>query len=190
MTSKEIQRNEARSRRAVLAASTPHFATLIARFVEALPILPTDVVASYWPMRDEADPRKLAAALASRGHPIVLPRMAVSSTALSFRSWREGDDLWPNRHGVHEPLAHLPAVDPQVLLVPLLAFDSAGARLGYGRGYYDHALAELRAHDQTRRRVVAIGVAYAGQEMPKLLSDAHDQRLDWVVTEREFRKFG
>jgi 5-formyltetrahydrofolate cyclo-ligase len=168
----------------------PHFANQIARFVEALPIRATDVVASYWPMRDEADPRALAAALASRGHPIVLPRMAVTGTALSFRPWRESDDLWLNRHGVHEPLAHLPTIEPQVLLVPMLAFDASGVRLGYGRGYYDHALAELRAHDQSPSRTIAIGVAYAGQEVAKLPSDEHDERLDWVVTERELRKFG
>jgi 5-formyltetrahydrofolate cyclo-ligase len=190
MTSKEIQRNEARSRRAALAAAIPHFANEIARFVEAMPIRATDVVASYWPMRDEADPRALAAVLASRGHRIVLPRMALTGTALSFRPWREGDDLWLNRHGVHEPLAHLPAVEPNVLLVPMLAFDAAGTRLGYGRGYYDHALAELRAHDQTGGRTIAIGVAYAAQEVAKLARDAHDERLDWIVTERELRKFG
>jgi 5-formyltetrahydrofolate cyclo-ligase len=190
MTSKEIQRDEARRRRAALAASASNFANLIARFVDALPMQAADVVASYWPMRDEADPRALAAALASRGHPIVLPRMAVSGTALSFRPWREGDDLWTNRHGVHEPLGHLPAVDPQVLLVPMLAFDSSGTRLGYGRGYYDHALAELRANDQSPNRIIAIGVAYAGQEVAKLVRDAHEERLDWIVTERELRKFG
>ena len=168
----------------------PHFAKQIARFVEALPIRENDVVASYWPLRDEADPRGLAAALASRGHPIVLPRMAVSGTALSFRPWREGDDLWANRHGIHEPLGHLPAVEPQVLLVPMLAFDASGVRLGYGRGYYDRVLAELRAPDRSRSPIVAIGVAYAGQETAKLPSDEHDERLDWVVTERELRKFG
>jgi 5-formyltetrahydrofolate cyclo-ligase len=190
MTSKEILRNDAGSRRAALAAAMPGFAKQIVRFVDALPIRATDVVASYWPMRDEADPRALAAALASRGHTIVLPRMAVSGTALSFRPWREGDELWTNRHGVHEPLGHLPAVEPRVLLVPMLAFDQSGVRLGYGRGYYDHALAELRAHDQSRGPTIAIGVAYAGQEVAKLPRDEHDERLDWVVTERELRKFG
>jgi 5-formyltetrahydrofolate cyclo-ligase len=186
MTSKEILRNEARARRAKLAAAAPDFALSIARFGEVLPIEADAVVASYWPIRDEADPRALAAALAARGHPIVLPVIGVPDAALSFRPWRDGELLSPNRRGIHEPRAYLDAVAPQVMLVPLLAFDPDGVRLGYGGGYYDRTLAELRANGH----IVAIGVAYAGQEVAKLPHDAHDQRLDGVVTERGFRKFG
>ena len=130
--------------------------------------------------------RVLAAALVARGHPIVLPAIVTSGAALSFRPWREGDALFPNRHGIHEPPAHLDGVVPQALLLPLLAFDETGARLGLGGGYYDRTLAELRGSGH----IVAIGVAYAGQEVPKLPHDAHDQRLDGVVTENGFRKFG
>ena|ERR1700733_5392051 len=186
MNSKDILRNEARARRATLAAAAPDFAATIARFGEMLPIDANAVVASYWPIRDEADPRALAAALASRGHSIVLPVVAGPEAALSFRPWRDGDALSPNRHGTHEPQAHRDAVAPHVLLVPLLAFDKDGVRLGYGGGYYDRTLAELRS----RGHIVAIGVAYAGQEVAKLPHDAHDQRLDVVVTELGFRKFG
>ena len=186
MASKDILRNEARARRATLAAETPDFAATIARFAEVLPISSGVVVASYWPIRDEADPCALAAELAALDHPIVLPVIGGPEAALSFRPWREGDALSPNRHGVHEPPAHLDAVAPRMLLVPLLAFDRNGARLGYGGGYYDRTLAELRADGH----IVAIGVAYAGQEVAQLPHDVHDQRLDGVVTERGFRKFG
>jgi 5-formyltetrahydrofolate cyclo-ligase len=186
MTSKQILRDDARARRAALAAASPDFAASIARFAGALPITSGAVVASYWPLRDEADPRVLAAALAARGHSIILPVIAGPEAALSFRPWREGDALSRNRHGIREPLAHLDAVVPQALLVPLLAFDETGARLGLGGGYYDRTLAELRANEH----IVAIGVAYAGQEMAKLPRDAHDQCLDGVITENGFRKFG
>ena len=185
MSSKDSLRKDARLRRADLAAAAPDFAVAIARFAEALPIGANAVVASYWPIRDEADPRALAAALATLGHPTVLPVIAGSEAALLFRLWRDGDVLSPNRHGIHEPQAHLDAVAPRVLLVPLLAFDAEGARLGYGGGYYDRTLAELRNHGH----ILAIGVAYAGQEMAKLPHDVHDQRLDGVVTEHGFRKF-
>ena len=190
MTSKRTLRNEARARRAVLAEATPDFASSLACFVETLPIAEGAIVASYWPIRDEADPRAFASALVARGHPIVLPVIATFDAALSFRPWRNGDDLSRNIHGIHEPLSHLETVEPQVLLVPLLAFDADGARLGYGGGYYDRTLAALRPPRTIRGHIVAIGVAYAGQEVAKLPRDAHDQRLDGVVTENGFRKFG
>jgi len=190
MSSKESLRKDARARRATLAAAAPDFAASVARFGAMLPIAEDAVVASYWPVRDEADPRALASVLASRGHSIVLPIIAGPEAALSFRPWREGDVLSPNRHGVHEPQPYLDAVAPQVLLVPLLTFDADGVRLGYGGGYYDRTLAALRGPRTIRGHIVAIGVAYAGQEVAKLPRDAHDQRLDGVVTENGFRKFG
>jgi 5-formyltetrahydrofolate cyclo-ligase len=186
MSSKQTLRNEARARRAELAAATPDFAASLARYAGSLALASDRVIAGYWPIRDEADPRALASALAARGHPIALPVIAGPEAALAFRPWRDESDLAPNRHGIHEPPAHLETVAPHVLLVPLLAFDADGVRLGYGGGYYDRTLAELRNHGH----IVAIGVAYAGQEVAKLPHDAHDQRLDAVVTERGFRKFG
>jgi 5-formyltetrahydrofolate cyclo-ligase len=190
MNSKDTLRQEARTRRAELAAAAPDFAASVARFGEALQIETDAVVASYWPIRDEADPRALASVLSSRGHSIVLPIIVGPEASLSFRLWRASDALSPNRHGIHEPQAHLDAVAPQVLLVPLLAFDADGVRLGYGGGYYDRTLAALRGLETIRGHIVAIGVAYAGQEVAKLPRDAHDQRLDGVVTEIGIRKFG
>ncbi len=130
---------------------------------------------AIWPIRDEADPRALVSAVASRGHTIVLPVIAGPDEALSFRHWREGDELFPNRHGIHEPHSERKTASPQVLLVPLLAFDAVGTRLGYGGGYYDRTLAELRANGH----IVAIGVAYAGQEMAKLPHDRARPASRW-----------
>jgi 5-formyltetrahydrofolate cyclo-ligase len=144
------------------------------------------VVASYWPVRDEADPRALADALAAKGHAIALPRIHRPDDVLEFHLWRADDALSPNRHGIHEPLPQGGTVVPQILLVPVLAFDADGARLGYGGGYYDRTLAHLRGSGH----IVAIGVAYAGQEMASLPHHPHDQHLDRVVTENGVRTFG
>ncbi|HTQ15265.1 MAG TPA: 5-formyltetrahydrofolate cyclo-ligase [Rhizomicrobium sp.] len=171
-------RPEARARRAELARACPDFAPRIAEFADLLDVAPGEVVAGYWPVRDEADPRALLAALDA---PLALPR--IEGRALSFRRWREGDALVDNRHGIAEPRADAERVTPHVLLVPLLAFDAAGHRLGYGGGYYDRALEALGTN------VTAIGVAYAGQEGPALPREAHDRPLDAIITERGFRRF-
>ena len=109
-----------------------------------------------------------------------LPALVGRDRPLEFRRWRPGDVLVPARLGTSEPGAESPVVEPSVLLVPLLVFDREGYRLGYGGGYYDRTLAALRG----RREVVAIGVAYAGQEVDHVPHDGTDQRLDWVITEQ------
>jgi 5-formyltetrahydrofolate cyclo-ligase len=97
--------------------------------------------------------------------------------ALEFHRVPQGYVLMPGSFGIHEPLAHWPVVTPSVLLVPLLAFDGSGHRLGYGGGYYDRTLAGLK-------NVRAIGIAYAGQQIEALPHEAHDIRLDAVLTEK------
>jgi 5-formyltetrahydrofolate cyclo-ligase len=124
----------------------------------------------------------LMRALASRGHELALPRIVAKGAPLAFHLWREGDALIAGRHGIAEPDAGAPAAAPQILLVPLLAFDPAGHRLGYGGGYYDRTLAALE-------NVTAIGVAYAGQEVPDLPRQEHDRRLNFLVTEQGLRRF-
>jgi len=185
MTSKDYLRSEARIRRAELCAAQPGFAGIIGKFAVELPLEAGVAVASYWPLRDEADPRDLASALAVRGHPILLPGIEARDKPLVFRYWREGDATRRSTDGIVEPLAAAEAHEPKILLVPLLAFDGQGHRLGYGGGYYDRSLAALRA----RGHVLAIGVAYAGQERAKLPHARHDQRLDMVVTEQGLRRF-
>ena len=182
MNSKNHIRESFKAHRASLARGCPDFATRIARFVDDIAVAKGAVVSFYWPMGDEADPRDLAKALAARGHRLALPVVVAKKSPLHFRSWREGDALVVHSFGMHEPAESAPRVTPDVLLVPLLAFDSKGTRLGYGGGFYDrtlHALAAKRA----------IGIAFAGQEADELPYHAHDHPLDAVVTEKGVRPF-
>jgi 5-formyltetrahydrofolate cyclo-ligase len=181
MSSKSNLRTEARTSRAELARARPDFARRIAPFADQIEIHKGMAVAGYWPVRDEADPRGLMKALEARGAALALPRIDEKHAALSFRAWREGDVLVDNHHRIPEPRAEAKMVTPDVVLVPLLAFDAHGHRLGYGGGYYDRTLATLR--------VIAIGVAYAGQEVERLPREAHDRPLDMVVTENGARRF-
>jgi 5-formyltetrahydrofolate cyclo-ligase len=133
------------------------------------------VIAGYWPMGDEMDPRPLMLALASRGHALALPITPPRGRPLAFRAWAPGAALRLGPMGTSEPVAG-EELRPDVLLVPLLAFDRAGRRLGYGGGYYDRTLAALPG-------AKAIGIAYAGQEMPEVPAGPQDMRLPLIATE-------
>jgi len=143
------------------------------------------VVAGYWPMRQEVDVLPLMAAIAEAGCDLALPVTPPVGQALSFRKYKKNDVLIKGLFGTTEPEGHQEFVLPDLLLVPLLAFTPAGKRLGYGGGYYDRTLAKLRAEGD----VFACGVAYAGQEVPDLPTDEHDEPLDGVLTEQFFRNF-
>lgn len=137
-------------------------------------------VSGYWPMDGEMDPRPMLAELAAQGHAICLPVVQGRGKPLLFRAWQAGDALVPGALGIPAPLPTASAMTPRLLLVPLLAFDREGFRLGHGAGYYDMTLAGLRAAGP----VMAIGIAYAGQEVARVPREPHDQPLDGVVTER------
>ena len=154
------------------------------RVLGAIPVPEGAVVSAYWPMRSEIDPRPLMAALHARGHGIGLPVMLGAGQPLIFRSWEPGLALVPGGYGTEVPGPERPELRPEVLLVPLLAFDRAGYRLGYGGGFYDRTLARLRAAGPA----LAVGLAHAGQEVAEVPRDAHDQRLDWIATETEAMK--
>jgi 5-formyltetrahydrofolate cyclo-ligase len=133
------------------------------------------IIAGYWPMGDEMDPRPLMLAMASRGHALALPITPQRGQPLAFRAWAPGAALRPGPMGTSEPVDG-EELRPDVLLVPLLAFDRAGRRLGYGGGYYDRTLATLPG-------AKAIGIAYAGQEMPEVPAGPQDFRLPLIATE-------
>lgn len=137
-------------------------------------------IAGYHPKGDEADVMPALAALANAGHATALPLVAGRAWPLVFRLWRPGHPLVPGAFRVMEPMGEAPLVQPDIVLVPLLAFDAAGYRLGYGGGFYDRTLEVLRAEAPT----MAVGIGYAGQKVDKLPVDAYDQRLDWIVTEQ------
>lgn len=143
------------------------------------------VVSVYWPIRSELNTRPLLEALAGEGITTVLPVMTAVKQPLIFRAFTPGDELVKGPFGLSEPSADKPARDPDIVFSPLAAFDRRGYRLGYGGGIYDATLSGLRA----RRRVIAVGVAYACQEADTVPTEPHDQRLDYLLTERELITF-
>jgi 5-formyltetrahydrofolate cyclo-ligase len=140
------------------------------------------VVASYISIHDELDTRPLLTALEERGFRPAAPCIVERDRPLVFRAHDVFGGLVPGKFGsIPEPPVSAPELEPDLLLVPLLAFNRSGHRLGYGRGYYDRTLESLRK----RRVIVAVGLAFAAQEMLSLPVSDNDQRLDWIVTEKE-----
>lgn len=176
-TLRELAR--AKRRAAAAAAGSEAGERLRESFLSALPLPPAQVVAGYWPMPEEIDVRPLMTHLHLSGHVLALPVVMAREEPLIFRRWRPSLPLDPGVYGIPVPGAEAPEATPGVLLVPLLAFDGEGRRLGYGAGYYDRTLATLRRAGD----ILAIGAAYAAQRMDALPEEAADQRLDWVVTE-------
>jgi 5-formyltetrahydrofolate cyclo-ligase len=179
MISKHELRALARETRRAL--KHPDFAHLIARHAEALPIQQGSVVGGYHALPEEADPALLLERLVELGCHIAYPRVAGKTLPLEFHRVPDGAVMAPGAFGIHEPLDHWPRATPNVLLVPLLAFDASGRRLGYGGGFYDRSLAVLN--------VPAIGIGYAGQEVASLPSAPHDRTLDMILTEQGIRRF-
>ena len=141
------------------------------------------IIAGYAATRGEVDPFPLMAALANNGHALCLPR--TEGEKLSFHAWKPGDPLTIGRFNIHEPDAKAKERRPDLIIVPVVAFDQRGYRLGYGGGYYDRYLAKHRA----KRTVKAIGIAYAGQERVDLPFEETDEMLDAVVTEERVIRF-
>ena len=139
-------------------------------------------MAAFSPIRDEPDPAALLAALQRAGFATALPATVGRAEPLVFRLWRAGEPLAEGAMGVLEPKPAAASVEPDLLFVPLAAFDRQGNRLGYGAGCYDRALKRLRAGGSIR----AVGVAYAVSEVPAAPAEAHDERLDFILTEREW----
>lgn len=136
-------------------------------------------VALFRSLPDEIDTDPLALRLQAAGAALSLPRMVGRDAALRFHRWSPDAPLRRAAMGVQEPLPEQPEVTPEVVVVPLLAFDRRGHRLGYGGGYYDRTLATLRA----RGPLLAIGLAFAIQELAEVPTTERDQRVDWIVTE-------
>ncbi len=183
---KRTLRTEAAATRAALHAGSPMAGETLSAWYPRISGAP-GLMAGYWPMRSEIDPRPLMRRFARAGWRLALPVTPGRGAegGLEFRHWDKGDALARRRFGMFEPGDAAKVVRPDVVLVPLLAFDAAGHRLGYGAGHYDRTLAQLRAEGP----LVAIGVAFAGQEVAALPAASHDQRLDAVVTERRYRTF-
>lgn len=182
---KDAARREARARRdAVADSDRPAASAAVCRRIAELAAdghLPRGAVGGYWPLGSELDARPALLHLKRLGHPVSLPVSGPRGTALVFRDWDPEAPMAAGRYGIQEPAEGRAVLCPSLLLVPMLAFDRHGHRLGYGAGYYDRTLDGLRANGA----VLAVGVAFAAQEMPAVPVDRHDERLDWIVTERE-----
>ena len=156
-------------------------ARLVEHLLGGLPPAPGAVVAGVWPLPGEMDLRPLLRELHQRGHRLALPVTPPRGQALSFREWTPESVMVPGRFGtMHTEGA---ALVPDYLLVPLLAFDRAGNRLGYGAGHYDRTLALLP-------EAVAVGFGFACQEMTALRVEATDRVLEAIVTELELIRPG
>ena len=169
---------KAAARQAALLARAgcdPAWGTRLAEHVLAqCPPRPGDIVGGFWPLPAEIDIRPLLLELAARGHTLALPATPPRGQPLVFHGWRPGEKLIEERFGTFRPEG--PVIVPDYLLVPLLAFDRAGHRLGYGAGYYDRTLAALPG----RRK---IGCAFAAQEVPEVPAGPHDVAMDAIATE-------
>jgi 5-formyltetrahydrofolate cyclo-ligase len=139
------------------------------------------VVSGFMPMRTEINPLPLMRRLAAAGAQLALPVIQGRGKPLLMRAWSFGAPLEARQWGIKEPLDAAPIVEPDILLVPLACFDRTGHRIGYGAGYFDKTIRALRA----KKRVSAIGLAFAAQEIPRVPATDFDERLDLVLTERE-----
>ncbi len=143
------------------------------------------IVAGYLPLHSEIDARPLMRALVDAGHSLALPCIKRKAHPLEFRRYGFGDKLRGGAYNTREPLRGAAITEPDIVLLPLLAFARNGMRLGYGGGFYDRSLAVLRS----KKPIFACGLAFAGQEVPVLPTDEFDQKLDGILTEKEFRVF-
>ncbi|WP_041318002.1 5-formyltetrahydrofolate cyclo-ligase [Hyphomicrobium nitrativorans] len=136
------------------------------------------IVSGFLGIGDEIDLTPLMTRLESEGYRLALPVMEGKGKPLVFRAWSPGEPLGETMWGIREPLPTAETVDPDIVLGPLLAFDSRGYRLGYGGGFYDRTLARLRA----LKPIVSIGIAFDEQRVDAVPHVDYDERLDWILT--------
>jgi len=136
------------------------------------------LVSGFAAIRDEIDPAPLLDWLHREGFSLALPVMEGRGRPLVMRAFTPGDEMRQVQWGIREPLPDKPEVFPDIVLVPLLAFDAKGYRLGYGGGFYDRTLNKLRA----RKSVRAVGIAYDELQVDAVPHESYDERLDWVLT--------
>ena len=177
----ELRRAAIARRDALPAEVRQAAAETIAARAFPIPITPGMIVSGFMPMRSEINPLPLMRKLQGQGARLALPVVAGRGKPLVMREWTFGAPLQAGVWGIRQPAPEAAALDPDILLVPLLAFDRAGYRIGYGAGYYDLTIARLRA----RKAVIAVGLGFAVQEIAGVPATPRDSRLDLVLTERE-----
>ncbi|WOF74959.1 5-formyltetrahydrofolate cyclo-ligase [Parvibaculaceae bacterium PLY_AMNH_Bact1] len=185
--SKSVLRQQALQNRADARKSLGEAAgqAILDHFLADVPRTSGASIAGYFPIRSEADPVPLMTELGQLGHTCALPRVVGADKPLRFFRWRPGDVTEEGAFGTRVPAKKAEEIIPDILLIPLVAFDLSGFRLGYGGGFYDRTLETLRA----KRPCLAVGLAYSVQEYDTLPHDVYDQPLDWVVSEKGSRLF-
>ena len=163
---------------AARAAGDEAAAAAAEHFFEGVALEPGDVVAAYWPIRDELDCRPVLARLMDSGRRVCLPAVMGDGEPLELRLWEQDAALYPSGFGTLAPIETAPVAVPGLIIVPLLAFDAHGTRLGYGKGHYDRTVTAMA------RRPRVVGFAYSGQQLERIPRAPHDVALDAVVTEQ------
>ena len=148
-------------------------------------IAPGTIVSGYSPIRSEIDPVPLMRILAAQGARLALPAVMARGKSLAFRAWSPNDRLMLGPLGILEPSPAAAELIPDIMLVPLAAFDRLGHRIGYGAGHYDYTLAHLRK----AKAITAVGLAFAAQEIEAVPALSHDVALDYVLTETQIFDF-
>ncbi len=181
-----VSKREARRRARKVRASIPD-KNVGAELVSHWPIehFNGKSIAGFWPIKDEIDPRLLLKNLQDKGNTIALPAIVKPDHPLEFRQWTPTMQLVDGPFKTLEPPSEAVKILPDIVFVPLLAFNSEGERLGYGGGFYDRTLAKLRS----MKSVFACGVAFSPQETRYIPTDEFDQKLNGILTENYFRKF-
>lgn len=151
-------------------------AEIVRHLLQAFAQPPGRCIAFCWPIHHEPDVRAALAAWQTQGSQAALPVVTAPAQPLAFRPWTRDTRLEPDRYGIPTP-AEGPWIQPDVLLLPLNAFDAAGYRLGYGGGFFDRTLASLDP------RPLAIGVGFELNRVDSIHPESHDQPLDWIITE-------
>jgi len=178
---KEALRAEALAARDALpAAMRAAAAETIAARPFPLRVTPGMIVSGFMPLKSEINPLPLMRKLAEAGAQLALPAIAGRGQPLIMRAYAFGDEFARGQWGIREPKPEAPEVVPDIMLVPLAAFDRAGHRIGYGAGYYDMTIRAARAQKQ----VAAVGIAFAAQEIAQVPATERDEALDLVLTER------
>jgi 5-formyltetrahydrofolate cyclo-ligase len=177
----ELRREGLARRDALPAKIRKAAAEAIAARAFPLAIASGMILSGFMPLKSEINPLPLMRKLADDGARLALPVVAGRGRPLIMRGWQWGEPLVPGVWGIREPPPTAPELQPDILLVPLLAFDRNGHRIGYGAGYYDLTIAQLRA----KKPIAAVGIAFAAQEIESVPRTAFDARLDLVLTENE-----
>lgn len=174
MSDQSEQKRQLRQKMSLLRKALPPLQFAPSLLNKLPPFQTSQIVAGYWPMAQEIDVRPFLFAALAQGKKCTLPVVVQQNAPLIFRQWQSGDALEEGLHRTVHPFEGQPILQPDLIFVPLLAFDHMGGRLGFGGGYYDRTLSTLES--------VRVGVAYDEQEVDSVPMDEFDQRLDWIVT--------